>query len=242
MGVGVNTDNIIVRLKNVNFQRNGDAILEEVNAEVTGHGICLVMGPNGSGKTSLLRVMNGLEKMQSGEIIWHTQSHSLRGNRSLVFQSPVLMRRNVIENVAYPQLLRGETREIAYGRARRVMQNLGLGTHENLMAHNLSGGEKQKMALARALIVEPQVLFLDEPTANIDDQSTLQIENMLCQIADKGTCVIMASHDRAQAKRIAESIVFIHQGKVLEYGEATQMMKEPKSQSAKIYFEGGIVG
>ena len=160
MGVGVNTDNTIVTLKNVNFQRNGDAILEEVNAEVMGNGICLVMGPNGSGKTSLLRVMNGLEKIQSGEIVWHTKEHSLRGNRSLVFQSPVLMRRNVIENVAYPQLLRGESRKVAYERARRIMQNLGLGTQENLMAHNLSGGEKQKMALARALIVDPQVLFL----------------------------------------------------------------------------------
>ncbi len=230
-----------ITLKNAVVQKRKKIILDGISLEIFDEGITIIMGPNGAGKTTLLRAMHGLERLNSGSVDWSIDQEDARSKQSFVFQTPIIMRRTVIENIAYSLTTRGERRKSALTKAGRYADDFGLGSCHDLNAHFLSGGEKQKLAIARALISKPDVIFLDEPTTNLDGVSTREIEEILMATQKTGTKIIMTTHDLGQAKRLAKEVLFLNQGKLCEQSSATTFFNSPITTEAKAYIRGDIV-
>lgn len=225
-------------LDQVVVRRRGKVVIGPVDLTVTQGGPLIVLGPNGSGKTTLLRVMHGIERISGGTVTWAADQPD---QHAFVFQSPIIMRRSVFENLAYPlRLLRKPKGEISDA-VEHWLSRIGLSDHSAARASRLSGGERQKLALARALIRKPEVLFLDEPCANLDGHATREIEALLQETAAAGTRIIMATHDIGQARRLAESVVFMLGGKVHETGDATTCLGAPKTEELAAFLRGDIV-
>ncbi len=228
-------------IKHSTVKKHGKRIIGPIDIDISEDGFTIIMGPNGSGKTTLLRLLHGLERSRGGEINWNTDLETARLNQSYVFQTPILLRRTAVENIMYPLLLRGITKEEASQNAKEWIARIKLDTSANLNAKLLSGGEKQKLALARALATKPQLLILDEPTANLDGTATKEIESLLQETRRSGTRIIMTTHDLGQAKRLAEDVVFLYQGNIHERGEAKNFFKSPTTNEAKVFTAGEIL-
>lgn len=225
-------------LDQVSVRRRGKRVIGPVDLYVNAGGPLIVLGPNGSGKTTLLRVMHGIERINAGTITWAQDSPD---QHAFVFQSPIIMRRSVADNLAYPlQLLRKPKAEIAKATT-HWLARIGLSDFAHAPASRLSGGERQKLALARALIREPRVLFLDEPCANLDGHATRDIEALLLETAAGGTRLIMATHDMGQARRLAANIVFMLNGTIHETGEAEALFTKAKTPELRAFLRGDIV-
>lgn len=220
---------------------HGKIIAGPVDLVVAGRGITIVLGPNGSGKTTLLRLMHGLQRVRGGSVNW-SQPHAVaRLRQSYVFQSPIMMRRRVVDSIAYPLILRGVPRKQARMHAMEWAVEFGLERALNRPAPVLSGGEKQKLSLARALITGPDILFLDEPCANLDGRATRDIEALLDRAQAAGTRIVMSTHDIGQARRLANEIVFMLGGKVHETGCAEAFFLGPDTPQAAAFINGEIV-
>lgn len=229
-----------VTLDQVELRRGGRKILGPLSFTLGGEGISVVMGPNGAGKTSLLRALHGLERLSAGAIRWDGGG-ARRNAQAFIFQAPTVMRRSVLDNIAYPLRLDGMGLLAARARAEAMAAEVGLNVALDGPAALLSGGEKQKMALARALIRAPELLFLDECSANLDGRATHEFEAIVGRISAGGTRVIMASHDIGQARRLADDVVFLHAGELVEQAKAAAFFDAPQSSEAKTYLNGGIV-
>lgn len=228
-------------LENAVVRRRTGPILGPVDLELAEQGFTIILGPNGAGKTTLLKVLHGVERLSEGTLNWSVPDSRARETQAYVFQKPVMLRRSVRQNLAFPlQLLKQEKTDIS----RRVADwadRIGLGNALDRSATRLSGGEQQKLALARALIRDPQVLFLDEPCANLDGRSTREIENLLLETSVSGTRIIMATHDLGQARRLASDVVFMLNGKIHEKAEAKAFFSAPKSNEARAFLKGDIL-
>ncbi|MEO0829350.1 MAG: ATP-binding cassette domain-containing protein, partial [Pseudomonadota bacterium] len=159
--------------------RGGKRLVGPVDLKLDGQGTCVFLGPNGSGKTTLLRLLHGLARLSEGRIHWACGTETARHEQVFVAQRPVMLRRTVIENLVYPLWLRGARRRDALATAETWAKRFGLGDMLHRQATVLSGGEQQKLALTRALISGPQLVFLDEPTASLDGRATREIEQIL---------------------------------------------------------------
>ena len=222
-------------------KRRGKTLLGPVDLRVSQTGFTIVMGPNGAGKTTFLRTLHGLERLSKGEVTWQVPLTEARLRQAFVFQTPIMLRRSVRDNLIYPLTLRGtkkaKARQLAEDWARRV----GLGGALDQQAPQLSGGEKQKLALARALILEPDIIFLDEPCANLDGRAIREIETILQDACAAGTRIIMATHDIGQAKRLATDVVFLMHGHIIENSPAQDFFAGPKTPQAAALLQGDIV-
>ena len=199
------------------------------------------MGPNGAGKSLLVRLLHGLIPPTAGEIRWGGQpmSDEIRKRQSMVFQRPVLLRRSVAANIDFALRLRGRADR---ARRRDILDMVGLADRERQQARLLSGGEQQRLALGRALATKPEVLFLDEPTASLDPASVLMIEQIVTKAReDRGVKVIFITHDMGQARRLADDVVFMHRGEMVEHTPAARFFNEPASRAARDYVAGRIV-
>ena len=176
-------------------RRRGKVLVGPVDLTLGGQGTSIIIGPNGAGKTTLLKMLHGIVRMNGGSLDWACPLEEAQKHQAFVFQTPVMMRRSVIENIAYPLRLTGLGRGDARMRAADWAARVGLGEILERQATMLSGGERQKLALARALVREPQVLFLDEPCAALDGRATREIEEILTHAADSGTRLIMSTHN-----------------------------------------------
>lgn len=228
-------------LRDVELRRGGRRILGPVSLTVSGAGITVLMGPNGSGKTSLLRVMHGLERVNHGRVDWQGDADAARARQAFVFQTPILMRRTVAECIAYPLRLDGMPRKLARARAAEMAAMVGLKDALDKPSLVLSGGEKQKLALARALIRAPQVLFLDEPCANLDGRSTREIEAILTHAGNTGTRIVMSTHDIGQARRLADEVWFLYGGTLIEAAPSAAFFATPQSAEAAAYLKGDLL-
>jgi len=231
---------VICQLDKVVLRRRGRVILGPVDWVLQGQGITVVMGPNGAGKTSLLRAMHGLEKINQGRLIW-ADGDAARQKQAFVFQSPVLMRRSIVDCIAYPLRLDGVAAQEARRQAKEAAAQVGLNDALDRPADVLSGGEQQKMALARALIRQPEVLFLDEPCANLDGASTREIEGILKTAARQGARIVMSTHDTGQAKRLADEVLFLHLGQLLDARPATDFFSGAASDEATRHLQGDLI-
>ncbi|MBO0334114.1 ATP-binding cassette domain-containing protein [Sneathiella sp. CAU 1612] len=230
-----------VELQNAIVRKGTKDIIGPLNLTFGGKGCSIVIGPNGAGKTTLLRLLHGLERTTSGTVRWAARKGDTYSRQSFVFQAPVVLRRSGIENIAYPLYVRGVVKKAARAEAEKWIGDIGLRDVGNNDASVLSGGEKQKLAMARALITKPEVLFLDEPTANLDGAATLEIEGLIRAAVEAGTRVIMATHDFGQARRLATEILFMYHGKVHERATADTFFDDPQSEEARKFLRGDLL-
>ena len=228
------TENLVVKFE-------GKHILGPINLKIDKGDIAVILGPNGSGKTSLLRALHGILKPKAGTVRWsRMETESIR-KQMFVFQTPIMLRRSVFENLTYPLLLRKISKEQANYQAARWLDRIDLRTSMQVPATRLSGGEKQKLALARALITEPEMLFLDEPCASLDGKTTYEIESLLQSCVANGTTIMMSTHDIGQAKRLAKNIYFLNKGILESIQPAKTFFIKPLSRNASKFITGDIV-
>ncbi|WP_116132731.1 ATP-binding cassette domain-containing protein [Tropicimonas sp. IMCC34043] len=230
-----------LRLEGAEVCRKGKRLLGPVDLTLSPRGFTAVMGPNGAGKTTLLRLMHGLERPSAGRIAWLVPEQKARAAQAFVFQTPVVLRRSVLDNVAYPLRLHGWARDAARALAADWLARVGLADAADRPATVLSGGERQKLALARALIRAPQILFLDEPCANLDGRSMREIEAILSAAHRDGTRIVMATHDLGQARRLAGEVLFLYRGRIHEAGPAAEFLAAPQTAEARAFIGGEIV-
>ena len=223
------------------MRRGGKVLVGPVDLHLDPDGVTVVIGPNGAGKTSLLRILHGIGRLSGGQLSWRCEEAAARSRQSFVFQSPVMLRRSVRENLVYPLRIRGVSRREAIARAVDWATRVGLSETLNRQATRLSGGERQKLALARAMISEPEVLFLDEPCAALDGRATREIEEILGSIVASGTRLIMASHNMGQVRRLATEVVFILSGRVHEFSDVQKFFEGPETEEARAFLRGDIV-
>lgn len=230
-----------LRLTGATVVKRGKPIVGPIDLELGQSGISMIMGPNGSGKTTLLKLMHGLEPPKTGEINWAVETEIAQQRQAFVFQTPVMLRRTALANIEYPLKLRRTNGSQAKQIARRWLARINLSEAGNRDAKMLSGGERQKLAIARALALKPDVLFLDEPTSNLDGQSTREIETLIAEAVSEGVRVVMTTHDVGQGKRLADEIVFVLRGLVHERADAVSFFKEQATAEARAFLAGDII-
>ncbi|MGI9487801.1 MAG: ATP-binding cassette domain-containing protein [Geminicoccaceae bacterium] len=222
------------------FERDGRLLIDGIDLTLKSGGLTVVMGPNGAGKSLLLRLLHGLITPSAGEVLWAgaPMTPSLRKRQGMVFQRPVLLRRSVAANIDFALGLRAMA---SIERRDALLDQVGLLDRADQPARLLSGGEQQRLALVRALALGPDILFLDEPTASLDPASALTIEQVVRHADRNGTKIIFVTHDLNQAKRLADDVIFLHQGRLLEHSPADRFFTAPGSEPATAYLEGRIV-
>jgi tungstate transport system ATP-binding protein len=202
-------------------------ILADVDLKV-GAGRTALLGPNGAGKSTLLRLMHGLLHPSAGSVIWPQPL-----TQAMVFQRPIMLRASVLANIEYGLNLRGVAAAERSQRAHAALQRVGLPDLATRQARKLSGGEQQRVALARAWALEPQVLFLDEPTASLDPASSREVERIIHEIAASGAKIVMTTHNLGQAHRIADEVVYLEDGRLLEQTPADEFFRQPRTSAAR---------
>ena len=227
-------ENLVVEFK-------GQRILGPIGLKLVKGDIAVILGPNGSGKTTLLKSLHGIMKIKNGGVSWSCPKSESMAKQMFVFQSPVMLRRSVFENLTYPLTLCKTPKAEINRLADEWVSRISLKEVIHIAATRLSRGEKQKLALARALITKPEMLFLDEPTASLDGKTTLEIEKLLQNCAENGTTIMMSTHDIGQAKRLAKNILFLNKGKLESTQPAQTFFREPMSNNASKFIAGDIV-
>ena len=219
------------------YASGGTAILEDIDLTLERGVRTFVLGANGSGKSTLLRLLHGLLAPTRGTLQWGDRGARPLG-QAMVFQRPVLLRRSASANIAYALDLAGVRGAHADRRVHAALQAAGLLQVGDRPARVLSGGEQQRLALARAWALEPEVLFLDEPTASLDPAATRAVEQMIAHIHAHGTTIVMSTHNLAQAKRLADDVIFLHAGRIAERTPALHFFSSPTSVAAREFLEG----
>jgi tungstate transport system ATP-binding protein len=228
-------------LEDVSVAMRGTTILDGVSLTLAGGAPTMLIGPNGSGKTTLIRLAMGLIAPTRGRITWAARENAEPTHRAIVFQRPVMLRRSAAGNLRYAHAASGVPRARRAERVDELLALVGLAGLGDRPARKLSGGEQQRLALARALARDPQVLFLDEPTASLDPAATLAIETLIRAISARGIKVVMSTHDLGEAKRLAGEIVLLHRGRVVESGPADGFFTAPKTEEARRFINGELL-
>lgn len=224
-----------VMLDDVRMRGGKVTILDGVSLTISSGAPTVLIGPNGSGKTTLLRVLMGLLTPTSGRVTWGGRENAPPEKRAIVFQRPVMLRRSAEANVRYA-LGRDDPARVA-----ELLVLVGLSGLERRPARRLSGGEQQRLALARALAREPELLLLDEPAASLDPAATKAIEDTVRAVAARDVKVVMSTHDLGQAKRLAADIVLLHRGRVIETGAASDFFASPRTEAARKFIAGELL-
>jgi tungstate transport system ATP-binding protein len=221
----------------VSVARAEATILRELDLVIAAGRRTFVLGPNGSGKSTLLRALHGLIPTAGGRITWGGRDDR-PGGQAMVFQRAILLRRSVEANLRYALGLADVRGAEADTRIAEALDLVGLAALRGRPARVLSGGEQQKLALARAWSLRPEILFLDEPTASLDPAAARAVEAIVRDIHARGTTIVMTTHNLAQAKRLAQEIVFLHGGRVVEHGNPATFFASPQTQEAADYLDG----
>ena len=217
-------------------------LIKDVSFSLAAGGRTFIVGPNGAGKSLLLKICHGLLSPTAGMVRWASgSSRQQRQRQAMVFQKPVLLRRSARANVEYALSVRGVAKNDARERADRVLEATGLTAIAHRSARVLSGGEQQRLVLARAWALRPQVLFLDEPATHLDPAATAAIEDVIRQVSNAGSKIIMVTHDLGQVRRLADEVLFLHQGQLLEQAASEDFLVHAKSQEARAFVEGRLL-
>ncbi|MDX1605475.1 MAG: ATP-binding cassette domain-containing protein [Candidatus Competibacterales bacterium] len=229
-------------LRGVSFSAGGQRLLTDITLTLEAGVRTVIMGPNGAGKSLLLRICHGLLRPSGGRVDWVClDGRRVRHAQALVFQRPVLLRRSVAANIGYALAVRGVPRQQRAGRIRESLDRVGMAHLARRPARVLSGGEQQRLALARAWALRPEVLFLDEPTASLDPAAVRAIERVIETFHRDGTKIVMTTHDLGQARRHADEVLFLHRGRLLERTPAPRFFERPASPEARAFLAGELV-
>ena len=225
------------------YEAGGQRLIDDLDLRLEQGPLTVLIGPNGAGKSLLLRLLHGLIKPSAGRLLWAGQEagRSTRRRQAMVFQRPVLLRRSAAANLHYALRAKGLNGEALAPRALDWLARAGLSGLAGRPARLLSGGEQQRLAVARALSTEPEVLFLDEPTASLDPASALAIEELILEARAGGTKIVLVTHDLAQAHRLADEVVFLYRGRVAAQAPAERFFDDPGSDKARAFVAGRIV-
>ncbi len=233
-----------LRFEDVVFQPSGKGhpLIKNISIDIEDDGILVVVGPNGAGKSLFLRLAHGLLEPTSGAISWNGKTcDQVRNHQAMVFQRPVMLRRSAYANVAYALSAKGVSRPQRKVSAMDALDRLGLSPLAHQPARALSFGEQQKLAIARAWALRPEVMLLDEPSASLDPSATYEIEQVLREIVADGTRIILTTHNLPQARRLAERVLFVHRGRVEAYTDATSFFNAPNSELAQNFIDGELL-
>ena len=226
-----------IRCRNAEVVLKGTRLVGDVDVTIERGTFTVVLGPNGSGKSTLLRLLHGLVAPTGGTIQWGTLAMR-PATQAMVFQRPVLLRRSAAANIRYALELAGIRGTEAETRIADALADVGLRALADRSARVLSGGEQQRLALARAWALQPVVLFLDEPTASLDPKATRAVEDIVRDIHARGTTIVMSTHNLAQAKRLASHVVFLSESRQVEYSPAAKFFVSPRTSEAAAFLEG----
>jgi tungstate transport system ATP-binding protein len=229
-----------IRIEDVSLRSGSVTILESVSVVLAPGAPTVLIGPNGSGKSSLLRLAMGLLSPTLGRVTWGGRVTTGGERCAIVFQRPVMLRRSVAANVAFALRHEAKGRHRA-DRIAALLDLVGLAPLGARPARRLSGGEQQRLALARALARDPEILFLDEPTANLDPAATKAVEDIIAQVAAAGVKIVLATHDLGEARRLAGEVVFMLRGRVRESAPAKSFFAGPVTQEARAFLNGDLV-
>jgi len=231
-----------LRVLEVSYAVKGKYLVQNLSFELSNGPLTILLGPNGAGKSITLRLCHGLLQPTAGEIQWeNSASGSIRGHQAMVFQHPVLLRRSAAQNINYALSLRKTPRKERPDLIRAALEKVGLSAFADQPARALSGGEQQRLALARAWVLQPQILFLDEPTSTLDPAATHAIEEVIRTFQKMGTKIVMTTHDLGQARRLADEILFLHQGGLLEHTSGKTFFNRPESLEARAFISGELL-
>lgn len=235
-----------LELGGIGFRVEGRVLLDGIALRLEAGSRTIVMGPNGAGKSLMLRICHGLLVPTEGSLRWGGTGRPLpeevvRRRQAMVFQRPVLLRRSALANIRYVLGLIGLPRCRRQAAAMEALDRFGLAELALRPARVLSGGEQQRLALARAWVVEPDVLFLDEPTSALDPASTMAVEMAIHDFHAAGTKIVMTTHDLGQARRLADEVVFLSRGRLVEVSPAARFFKGPASPQARAFLAGELV-
>jgi tungstate transport system ATP-binding protein len=208
-------------------------VIKPLSLELAAGPSTIILGANGAGKSVLMRLMHGLLPPSAGTITW-----SSNGRQAMVFQRPVMLRRSALDNVIYALRVAGVA--AAERPAMDALKEVGLAELAHRPARVLSGGEQQRLALARAWALHPEVLFLDEPTASLDPSAAREIENIIRAFDAAGTKIVMATHNLGQARRLADEVIYLHQGRVLERTPVAEFFSKPATAEAAAFIKGEL--
>ena len=221
-----------LRLEGISFRH----IIQPLSLEIDAGPSTIILGANGAGKSVLMRLMHGLLAPSAGRVAW--SGPDARRKQAMVFQRPVMLRRSALANVAYAVAAAGtgDAEKIAM----QALREVGLAHLAQRPARVLSGGEQQRLALARAWALHPEVLFLDEPTASLDPSATREIEAVIRAFDASGTKIVMATHNLGQARRLGDEVLFIHQGRLVERASVERFFAHPASPEAAAFIKGEL--
>jgi tungstate transport system ATP-binding protein len=235
------TSDLPLVLDDVSLQAGATAILNRLSLTITPGAPTLIVGPNGAGKTTLLRLCMGLAAPSTGRVTWGGRADRTPLRRAILFQRPVMLRRTAAANVAYALAQAGTPHKQRAQRVTALLDRVGLSDLAQRPARRLSGGEQQRLALARALARDPEILLLDEPTANLDPAATRSVEEIVLTAAQSGIKIVMASHDLGQVRRLAGDVVFLVRGALCEQGKAGDFLDHPTTPEAAAFLRGDLV-
>jgi tungstate transport system ATP-binding protein len=221
-----------LRLEEVSFLH----VLHPLSLQIEAGPSTIILGANGAGKSVLMRLMHGLLAPSSGSVSW--SGADARRRQAMVFQRPVMLRRSAFQNVLYALDVAGVAD--AERLAREALAEVGLGQVAHQPARVLSGGEQQRLALARAWALHPEVLFLDEPTASLDPTATREIEAVIRAFDASGTKIVMATHNLGQARRLGDEVIYLHQGRVVERAPVEKFFAKPATPEATAFIKGEL--
>lgn len=226
-----------LHFQQASFTHRGQQLLSPTSFSLSGCRRTLIMGPNGAGKSLLMRLAHGLLHPSSGHITWDGQPPV----QAMVFQRPVLLRRSAIDNLTYTLAVNHTPRHLRKALAQQALEKFGLSTLAKRPARVLSGGEQQRLTLARAWLLNPAVLFLDEPTSALDPAAIKAVEDAVNEFHQHGTRIVMTTHDLHQAKRLADDVLFMYSGQILEHTSAEHFFDAPTSPQATAFLRGELL-
>ncbi|HYA47307.1 MAG TPA: phosphate ABC transporter ATP-binding protein [Burkholderiales bacterium] len=230
-----------LRLHEVSFAAGGRMIIDRFSLEIEAGPSTIILGANGAGKSVLMRLMHGLLSPTSGRIQWNAlERPGTPRKQAMVFQRPVMLRRSAKANVEYALQIAGIRKTQREALVRESLEGVGLAHLARRSARVLSGGEQQRLALARAWALHPEVLFLDEPTASLDPSATREIETVIRAFDAAGTKIVMATHNLGQARRLGDEVIFVDQGRLVERAPVGEFFSKPRSAQAAAFIKGEL--
>ncbi len=232
--------NLPLVLSRVSYRVGDHTLLDEMSLTINAGAPTAILGPNGAGKSTLLNIAMGLTRPTSGAVSWGGRSNPAPLRRAIVFQSPVMLRRSVRGNIRFALEQAGVPRTQRETRLQGLLARVGLAGLAERPARHLSGGEQKRVALARALARDPDLLLLDEPTADLDPAATRAVEEIIAGAAASGVKILLVSHDAGQVRRLAGEVHFLVKGRLRESASAARFFSNEASPLAQSFLRGDL--
>ena len=242
---------VLLELKDLHKSFGNLEVIKGIDLEIDKGDIMVIIGPSGSGKSTVLRCMNLLEKPTSGQIIFEGQDilknlktiDKTREKIGMVFQNFNLFpNKTILDNITLATMkVKGKTREEAEKKAKELLERVGLLDKIDAYPVQLSGGQQQRIAIARALAMEPDMMLFDEPTSALDPEMVKEVLDVIKELADEGMTMAIVTHEMGFAKEVADRVIFVDEGKIVEDGSPEEVFNNPKSDRAKDFFDKILV-